>query len=111
MSLNHIKITIDLNKIDESRAYVGKTGARYYTMVAWALPSPDQYGNDFSVKPDSTKQERESKTKLPFIGNAKIMGKETPVAQNRQEASAYGRQQQARRQAPARAVESDDVPF
>lgn len=111
MSYQHIQITIDLNKIDESRAYVGKNGARYYTMVAWANPSPDQFGNDFSVKPSASKEERANKTKLPFIGNAKILGKETPVANNREEAAAMGRQQ--RHPAPATRNDAldEDVPF
>ena len=106
MSFQNIQITIDLNKIDESRAYQGKNGARYYTMIAWANPSPDQYGNDFAVKPSMTKEERANKTKLPYIGNAKILGKETPVASSRQEAS-----QQARRPAPRPQPQDDDVPF
>lgn len=113
MSYQHIQITIDLNKIDESRAYPGKKGQRYYTMIAWANTSPDEYGNDFAVKPSASKEERTNKVKLPYIGNAKILGKETPVAQNREEAGAYGRQQQQRRAAPPprNDINDEDVPF
>lgn len=107
MSYHNIKVTIDLNKIDEARAYIGKNGAKYYTMVLWANPAPDQFGNDFSVKPDISKEERQNKVRLPYIGNAKIMGKETPVAQNREEAARMGREQRRPAPAPAPADEAD----
>ena len=113
MSYKKIQVTIDLNKIDASRAFIGKNGARYYTMVLWPNDTPDQYGNDFAVKPKSSKADVENKVKLPYIGNAKVM--ETPVAQSREEAAAYGRQQQQRRHpTPAQNNSVDDgtdVPF
>ena len=110
MSLHNIKVSIDLNKIDESRVKPGKNGARYYDMVLWANDAPDAYGNDFSVKPGYTKAELDMKPRprLPYIGNAKIMGKETPVAQNRQQASDMARE---RRPAPQPSAADEDVPF
>lgn len=68
-----IKAQIDVTKINKGRLYKGKKGT--YLNIVLLPTSSDQYGNDYAVKEDVTKEEREAGLQLPFIGNAKIAGK------------------------------------
>jgi hypothetical protein len=73
---NKIQVSLDWDalltfvKDNPSCIYAGKK--RYVSLTLWANDGPDQFGNDFSVKPRASKATMDAKTKLPFVGNAKI---------------------------------------
>lgn len=68
-----IKIKLDVTKIDKSRLYKGAKGT-YLDLVVYENEQPDNYGNDFSVKQDCTKEDRDNGVKMPYIGNGKRIG-------------------------------------
>jgi len=53
-----IKIKIDVTKLDKSRFFKGAKGT-YADLVIYENDQPDEYGNDFSVKQDCSKEDRE----------------------------------------------------
>lgn len=69
-----ITISIDVTKLDKDRLFVGKKGTylNLTTFVALDKQDFDQYGNAGFVTQEQSKQERESKSKLPILGNVKI---------------------------------------
>jgi hypothetical protein len=65
-----ITAKIDVTKIDKSRFFQGKNGAKYLDLVL--IPSPnDRYGNTHFITQSTTKEERDQGVKLPILGNAK----------------------------------------
>jgi len=68
-----IKIKLDVTKIDKSRLYKGAKGT-YLDLVVYENESPDKYGNDYSVKQNCTKEERDAGVKMPYIGDGKRIG-------------------------------------
>jgi hypothetical protein len=76
-----IKLKIDVTKIDKARLFKGSKGT-YLDLVVYENDAPDEYGNDYSVKQDCTKEDREAGVKMPYIGNGKNIGqkKQPPPA-------------------------------
>jgi hypothetical protein len=66
-----ITLSIDVNKIDKSRFFTRKNGARMLDLVLIETPN-SKYDTDYMVV-QSTKEERAKGVKLPPIGNAKII--------------------------------------
>lgn len=104
-------VLLDFIQKNPDRIYNSAGGKRLVSLTLFPNDVPDQFGNDFSVKPRAGKEDVTNKVRLPFVGNAKIA--ETQVAQNREEAGAYGRQQQQRRSTPPprNDINDEDVPF
>lgn len=72
------KGSIDLNKIDKSKVVTtdknGKpfeNGAKYLNIVLWINDEADQYGNNASIQVSQTKDERDAKQKVNYLGNLK----------------------------------------
>lgn len=66
-----ITVKIDVTKIDKSKIFVGKNGAKWVDLVL--IPTKEsKYGEDYLVKQSASKEEREAKAQLPILGNAKI---------------------------------------
>lgn len=65
-------IKIDVTKIDKTRLFEGKNGAKYLDCVAWPTDN-DQYGNSHRIVQSVTKEERADGVKGTIIGNAKPM--------------------------------------
>ncbi len=70
--------SIDLNKIDKSKVVTtdknGKpfeNGAKYLNIVLWINDEADQYGNNASIQVSQTKEEKEAKQKVTYLGNLK----------------------------------------
>jgi hypothetical protein len=114
MSYKKIQLSLNWKEVKKffeenpDRIYKAASGKELVSLTLFPNDAPDQYGNDFSVKPRAGKADVENKVRLPFLGNAKIA--ETSVAQNRQEAGEFGRQKQQRRAAPPPPPD-EDVPF
>ena len=75
-----IKLKIDVTKIDKSRLFVGAKGT-YLDLVVYENDRPDEYGNDYSVKQDCTREDRDAGVKMPYIGNGKNIGQKRQQAQ------------------------------
>jgi len=73
---NKIQISLDwdalLNYVKDnpSAIYAGKK--RYVSLTMFANDGPDQFGNDFAIKPRTNKALIDAKVKLPYVGNARI---------------------------------------
>jgi hypothetical protein len=93
-----ISVKINVTKIDKLRLFKGKNGT--YLDCALIPSSNDQYGNDFMVVQNVTKEERAAGKRGEIIGNGKWFGSDSP------------RNQQAGKQPqPAQDNNGDDVPF
>lgn len=68
-----IAASIDLTKIDKSRIKTGKNGAEYYDISIILNDQPNQYGQDASITTSQTKDERDAKAKVTYIGNGKTI--------------------------------------
>ena len=95
-----IKLKIDVTKIDKSRLYKGAKGT-YLDLVVYENEQPDNYGNDYSVKQDCTKEDRDAGVKMPYIGNGKRIGQKAAPQQAPQQTRNIPRAQ------PAAQVEDD----
>ena len=71
-----VNINIDVTKIDKARFVEGKNGAKYVDLVAFIdVDQQNEYGNNGSITQQCTKEERENKLLMPFIGNVKVFYK------------------------------------
>ena len=66
-------ITAKLNvvKIDKTKLFEGKNGAKYLDIVLIETPN-DEYGNDYMIVQGTSKEERDKGIKGAILGNAKI---------------------------------------
>ena len=71
MSTIGVNLSIDVSKLDKSRLYKGAKGT-YANLTVFIDSNPDQYGKNGGVKEQATKDERDDKVKMPFVGNATI---------------------------------------
>ena len=68
-----ISIKIDLNKIDESRIFHGKNGARYVDLTTFVDNEKEsQYGDHGFISQSTSKEERDAGVQTPIVGNSKI---------------------------------------
>lgn len=106
MSNKNINLQIDINAlrdfIKENPSFVFKGKKDYISLTLWANDAPDKFGNDYAIKPRSSKELKAAGVKLPYVGNAKIAepfsgggAPQTPI----------------RNAAPLKNVDLEDVPF
>ncbi len=68
-----VNFTIDLRKIDRSRAYKAQNGAEFLDMTCFINPKePSDYGQHGGIQQSTTSEEREAGLKMPYLGNVKI---------------------------------------
>ena len=74
--------SIDLTKIDKSKILDKdkngnkfKNGAKYVNIAVWVNDDKDKYGNDASIQMSQSKEEREQKKPVVYIGNLKAFEK------------------------------------
>ncbi len=101
MSTIGVNLSIDVSKLDKSRLYKGAKGT-YANLTVFIDSNPDQYGKNGGVKEQATKDERDQKVKMPFVGNATIFWSDNPDFQQ-------ARVEQA--QEPATDEFDDSIPF
>lgn len=110
-----IKLKIDVTKIDKSRLFKGSKGT-YLDLVVYENDKPDEYGNDYSVKQDCSKDDRDNGVKMPYIGNGKNIGQKKQAAATRP----ASQQRPPARPAPSEdfgegpitdGLDGDDIPF
>ena len=68
-----VSLKIDVTKIEKARLFEGKNGGKYLDATFFIDPeNPSQYGDHGMVTQDVSKEERESGTKGPILGNVKV---------------------------------------
>ncbi len=116
--------------LDESRAKLHNNGKVYWNIEAIENKNgPNDYGNTHFVKEKATKEERDAREDLPFLGNGKLFDSEArreEPRQQRREPPQERRERPAQRTAPRPAqsrppaynepdasapMEEDDIPF
>ena len=101
MSTIGINFQIDFEKLDKLRFHKGKKGT-YGNFTIFLNSEPDKYGQNGGIKQADTKEERDEKVKMPFVGNATIFWSDNPDFQQ-------ARVEQA--QEPATDEFDDSIPF
>jgi len=66
-----INVKLDMDKLDEDRYFPGKKGT-YCDLVM--IPTPNSNFGSWGLVQKSTKEERDSGLKMPFVGNADYAG-------------------------------------
>lgn len=69
-----IKAKINVVKVDKSKLFPGKNGAKWLDVVLMETPN-DEYGNDYMIVQDTSKEERAAGIKGAILGNAKVFQK------------------------------------
>jgi hypothetical protein len=87
-----ITVKIDVNKIDKAQLFTGKKGV-YLDLVLIETPN-DQFGNDYVVKQNMSREDREAGKQNEILGNAKNFVKKQGGAV-----------------APSKVDDTDDLPF
>jgi|TARA_R110000803_G_scaffold75942_1_gene140301 hypothetical protein len=75
MSKIGISLKIDVSKIDKNRLFKGSKGVYLDATAFVDLDDLDQYGNSGMITQDVTKEEKQSGTKGPILGNSKVFWK------------------------------------
>jgi hypothetical protein len=107
-----IAAKIDVTKIDKSRLFQGKNGAKYLDVILLETEG-SQYGDHFMVKESVTKEEREANPKAgTILGNAKFLRGNPRGGSSRQRPNTYptGTKPDTTGDAPP-PNDGDDVPF
>ena len=68
-----IRCKIDVNKIDRGKLFKGEKGL--YLDIVLIESTNSQYGDDYMIVQDVTKEEREAGVKGAILGNAKIVAR------------------------------------
>lgn len=112
MSKVGISLKIDVTKIDKTRLFAGAKGKYLDATVFVDLDAFDQYDNSGMITQDVSKEEKDSGTKGPILGNVKVFwkgeGKQESQSRPHQSAENQGQPQAA----PANFDNfDDDIPF
>jgi len=65
-------ISINFDKIDQSRLTKDKNGNSWLNLSGFVNEESDKYGNNGFITQSQSKEERESGEKLPILGNFKL---------------------------------------
>jgi len=69
---------IDLTKVDRSKLFAGKNGAKYLDLAFIETPN-NQYGDSHMVVQSVSKEDRAKGIKGAILGNAKTIGGNAPA--------------------------------
>ena len=108
-----ISLKIDVSKIDKNRLFKGAKGV-YLDCTAFVdLDDLDQYGNSGMITQDVTKEEKDSGTKGPILGNSKIFwkGEQKQESQSDQYQSSQDRQAHKAFTPPIDDFDDMEIPF
>ena len=112
MSKIGVSLKINVSQIEKARLFKGAKGMYLDATAFIDLDELDQYGNSGMITQDVSKEEKESGTKGPILGNAKVFWK----GEGKQQSQSDQYQSQESRQAPQAAPANfdnfdDDIPF
>ena len=71
-------VSIDMTKIDKTKIKQHANRSKYYSIDIIIADTPNNYGQDVSVKQGQTKEDREAKTKPTYLGNGKVVFRKEP---------------------------------
>lgn len=74
-----ITVKIDITKIDKSKLFEGKNGAKYLDVILWEV-SDDKYGNDYRAVQSVSSQDRANGVRGAILGSAKILKRSEPAS-------------------------------
>jgi hypothetical protein len=63
--------SICLTDIPQDKITTAKNGKKYLNLSVFIKDEKDQYGNDVAITVNQSKEEREAKAKLTYLGNGK----------------------------------------
>ena len=105
-----IRVKVDVSKIDKDELFKGAKGT-YLDLYLYPTPD-DQYGNDYRVTQDVSKESRQAGKKGAILGNAKLVGqKPQGDHSSRPPASRVAQRPQPKPADPALDTLEDDIPF
>lgn len=80
-----ITLSIDLKKLDKARfkKVTRQNGEEALFCDLVMFDTPDSEYGDYAIKQSVTKEEREAKLQMPFVGNAKKIGQKPAGGQSR----------------------------
>ena len=112
MSKIGVSLKIDVSKIDKARLFKGAKGVYLDATAFIDLDELDQYDNSGMITQDVSKEEKDSGTKGPILGNSKVFWK----GEGKQQSQSTPHQSAASQQAPQAAPGNfdnfdDDIPF
>lgn len=72
-----VNLKIDVTKIDKTKLFNAKSGAKYLDLTVFIDSSEeDKHGNHGAIRQAQTKEERQANVKAPILGNAKVFWQE-----------------------------------
>ncbi len=72
-----VNISIDVTKLDKARFFAGMNGEKYADLVAFIdTDQLNKIGKHGSVTQNCSKEERDAKVQMPFIGSVKVFYKD-----------------------------------
>jgi hypothetical protein len=80
-----INVSINVKDIDKARLVAAQNGKTYLNMTAWVNNEKGQYGDNGFISHEQTKEERESKTNTPILGNVSVFWDDSQTFQTRKE--------------------------
>jgi len=105
-----IALSINVTKLDKSRFVQGKNGAKYCDLTVWLSPDePDDYGKHGGIQIAATKEEQQSKEKMPYVGNAKVFW--AKKAQKDEWVGYFGENEKKQEPKKEHPQLDDDIPF
>lgn len=69
------KMAINLSKVDKTKIFTGKNGDKYLFLLMFISDEPNKYGKHFALAHEQTKEEREEKEKLQYVGDGAYLVK------------------------------------
>jgi len=110
MSIVGISLKINVSMIEKARLFKGAKGMYLDCTTFVDLDNLDQYDNSGMITQDVTKEEKDSGTKGPILGNCKVFwkGESKQESQSRPHQSA---ENQGQPQAAVSNFDDMDIPF
>tara|TARA_R110001606_G_scaffold396332_1_gene570259 strand:- start:811 stop:1119 length:309 start_codon:yes stop_codon:yes gene_type:complete len=82
MSKIGVNLKIDITKVDKTKFFIGKNGAKYLDMTAFIdIDEQDQYGNNGMIVQSVSKEDKDNKIQGAILGNSKLFWSSAPQAQ------------------------------
>jgi hypothetical protein len=100
-----INASIDLTKIDKSKIIQGEKG-KYLNLSIIVNDESNKFGQNVSVSHNQSKEEREAKAPITYLGNGKVVWNNGKV-----ENAVKPNQNETTQQTQSDSPEDDDLPF
>lgn len=109
-----LNISINVKDIDKARLVAHQNGKTYLNMTAFVNNEKGQYGDNGFISHAQSKEERDTKSQTPILGNVTVFWDDSNTFQTQQQQQApQATKQQTQYQSPAPAADGldQDIPF